>query len=96
MFHSCTSLTATPTLPAATLANYCYDSMFSDCSNLTAAPALPATQLAASCYLGMFSGCSKVNDIYIPNLTEPEYNTEKSVKNSGDLGREGNATFHFK
>ena len=34
MFYGCTSLTATPSLPATTLANYCYSSMFRGCSKI--------------------------------------------------------------
>ena len=51
------------TLPATTLAEYCYSSMFSGCTGLTAAPTLPATTLAESCYSDMFSGCTGLNKI---------------------------------
>lgn len=34
MFSGCTSLTASPVLPATVLQPYCYNEMFSDCSNL--------------------------------------------------------------
>ena len=36
MFHSCTSLTQAPALPATTLADYCYAWMFDSCSSLSA------------------------------------------------------------
>ena len=45
-------------LPATTLANYCYESMFEGCTSLTTAPELPATTLAESCYNSMFYGCT--------------------------------------
>ena len=60
MFSNCSSLTHAPSLPATTLANYCYSSMFSNCSSLTHAPSLPATTLANYCYNGMFNGCSSL------------------------------------
>ena len=34
MFHSCTSLTTAPALPATTLAQSCYDNMFGGCTSL--------------------------------------------------------------
>lgn len=89
-------MTAAPELPATTLAGYCYAEMFQGCSSLTAAPKLPATSLADHCYFEIFLNDTNVNDIYIPNLTESAYNTEKAAKSSGDLGREGLATFHYK
>ena len=60
LFSGCTSLTSAPALPAATLADHCYDSMFSGCTSLTSAPALPAATLAIYCYYGMFSGCTSL------------------------------------
>ena len=51
------------TLPATTLANYCYSCysyMFYNCSSLTTAPELPATTLADSCYYAMFYGCTNL------------------------------------
>ena len=51
------------TLPATTLANYCYGCysyMFYNCSSLTTAPELPATTLADSCYYAMFYGCTNL------------------------------------
>ena len=62
MFSGCTSLTATPALPATTLATYCYRWMFQDCTSLTTAPALPATTLAQYCYYGMFYGCTSLTN----------------------------------
>ena len=47
-------------LPATTLATYCYCSMFQGCTNLTSAPELPATTLASSCYYYMFYGCTSL------------------------------------
>ena len=60
MFYNCTSLVNAPELPAATLADGCYQSMFSYCSSLTEAPELPATTLARGCYGSMFNGCTKL------------------------------------
>ena len=51
-------LVSAPSLPATTLAAYCYAEMFSGCTGLTQAPSLPATTLADYCYGGMFSGCT--------------------------------------
>ena len=48
------------TLPATTLASYCYNYMFQNCKSLTQSPALPATTLAKNCYDNMFSGCSSL------------------------------------
>ena len=48
------------TLPARTLADYCYYYMFYGCTNLTEAPALPATTLASFCYRSMFEGCTNL------------------------------------
>ncbi|MEE3440544.1 MAG: hypothetical protein VZR07_11400, partial [Ruminococcus sp.] len=47
-------------LPATTLANYCYNGMFSGCTSLTSAPVLPATTLANYCYYTMFNGCTSL------------------------------------
>ena len=52
--------TSAPTLPATTLAEWCYSSMFAGCSSLTTAPALPATTLAESCYEFMFTACTSL------------------------------------
>ena len=60
MFHSCTALTKAPSLPATTLANYCYQNMFHSCTALTKAPALPATTLANRCYVDMFQDCTSL------------------------------------
>ena len=47
-------------LPASTLANYCYEYMFYGCRNLTTAPELPAKTLAEGCYNDMFLGCTSL------------------------------------
>ena len=47
-------------LPATTLANYCYYRMFQGCSSLTNAPKLPATTLPGYCYYAMFLGCTSL------------------------------------
>ena len=48
------------TLPATTLASYCYYYMFAGCTSLTSAPELPATTLAERCYTYMFQGCTSL------------------------------------
>lgn len=58
MFWDCSNLTASPALPATTLASTCYGWMFRGCSSLATAPALPATTLAQSCYQAMFSNAT--------------------------------------
>ena len=47
-------------LPAATLADGCYNEMFYGCSLLTSAPALPATTAVLSCYSNMFGYCTSL------------------------------------
>ena len=47
-------------LPAMTLAPYCYYRMFSGCTSLTTAPKLPAMTLADGCYYIMFDGCTSL------------------------------------
>ena len=63
LFSDCTGLTSAPDLPAAELAEHCYQNMFRGCTSLTKAPTLPATELAAWCYFGMFYGCTSLNYI---------------------------------
>ena len=60
LFYLNTQLRTAPSLPATTLASYCYLQMFSGCSSLTQAPALAATTLADNCYQEMFSGCTSL------------------------------------
>ena len=47
-------------LPAATLANDCYERMFEGCTSLTTAPELPARTMVEQCYNGMFQGCTNL------------------------------------
>jgi len=47
-------------LPATTLATYCYDHMFFNCTSLTKAPVLSATTLETYCYRYMFYGCTSL------------------------------------
>ena len=47
-------------LPATTLANFCYYGMFQGCTSLTMAPQLPATVLTNYCYSNMFQGCTSL------------------------------------
>ena len=69
LFQYCTSLVDASqlTLPATTLADWCYVEMFGDCSNLSAGPqTLPAATLAEWCYASMFWQCtSLVSSPYI-------------------------------
>ena len=58
MFYGCTGMTQAPTLPATTLADFCYEAMFRGCTGLTQAPTLPATILAIGCYETMFRDCT--------------------------------------
>ena len=70
LFKNCVALTSAPTLPATTLAEWCYFSMFRNCTSLVNAPALPATTLADYCYRSMFYGCtSLVNAPALPAET---------------------------
>ena len=70
MFSLCTSLVTSPSLPATTLKESCYDNMFADCTSLVTEPELPSTTLAAYCYSTMFQNCSKlVNSPTLPANT---------------------------
>ena len=61
-------------LPATTLASYCYKNMFQSCTRLTTAPVLPATTLVNYCYQNMFSGCtSLVTAPELPATTLKDY-----------------------
>ena len=62
LFDGCTTVVNAKdlSLPATTLANYCYRSMFEDCTSLTSVPELPATTLANYCYYRMFKGCTSL------------------------------------
>ena len=62
LFGECTGLTSAEnlSLPATTLANYCYAGLFWDCSGLAVAPVLPATTLVEVCYDYMFQGCTSL------------------------------------
>lgn len=61
LFDYCTSLKTSPSLPATTLAYYCYWYMFEG-SGITKTPALPATTLAEWCYYRMFTGCTSLTE----------------------------------
>ena len=47
-------------LPATTLADYCYGIMFYNCTGLTTAPELSSTTMARYCYVSMFKGCTSL------------------------------------
>ena len=80
MFQNCTSLTSVSndfSLPATSLAPYCYQYMFNGCTSLTSIPTnlLPATNLNATrdaryCYYYMFKGCTSLTNV--PNLPATE------------------------
>ena len=66
-------------LPATTLADYCYKSMFYSCTSLTTTPSiLPATILADQCYYQMFYGCTSLTtapaELPATTLTDDCYN----------------------
>jgi hypothetical protein len=61
-----------PSLPATTLAPYCYRGMFYS-TPLSTLPALPATNPATSCYNNMFRYCSNIK---ISKTQEWEYQNE--------------------
>ena len=57
-------------LPAITLAPYCYYRMFDGCTSLISVPKLPAMTLANSCYRDMFSGCTSLTTApKLPSMT---------------------------
>ena len=60
LFLRNTELRTSPSLPAQSLADYCYYEMFNGCTALTTAPELPAEILANNCYEYMFSGCTSL------------------------------------
>ena len=61
LFNNCTALTSAPSLPATTLAPYCYQYMFQGCTGLTTVQAtLPATTLFSNCYSYMFKHCTSL------------------------------------
>ena len=67
LFYNCVGIISAQalSLPATTLAQYCYGSMFSGCTALTSTPALPAMTLASNCYGSMFNDCTSL-------ITAPE------------------------
>lgn len=74
IFQWCTSLTASPELPATTLALNCYYDMFFWCTSLTTAPTLPATTLAERCYREMFYQCTSLTTLpSLPATTLTNY-----------------------
>ena len=69
LFFGNTELRTSPSLPAQSLADYCYHAMFNGCTALTTAPTLPAEILANNCYEYMFSDCTALT-------TAPELRAE--------------------
>ena len=69
LFLGNTELRTSPSLPAQSLADYCYYEMFNGCTALTTAPELPAESLANNCYEYMFSDCTALT-------TAPELRAE--------------------
>ena len=77
LFDGCTSLTTPPSsLPATTLANYCYQFMFNGCTSLTTAPSISATSVPESAFSNMFNNCSSLT-------TAPDLKQVTSVGTSG-------------
>ena len=71
-FNGCTSLIASPKLPATKIYGNCYNAMFYGCTNLTEAPELPAMTLETYCYNAMFNSCvslTKAPKLLAPVLT---------------------------
>ena len=62
LFNLNEELRTAPSLPAQSLASYCYYAMFRVCTSLTTAPKLPAETLADYCYTEMFLGCSALTE----------------------------------
>ena len=61
-------------LPATTLADYCYQNMFFGCSSLTTPPELPATTLTYYCYSNMFEDCTSLTTApELPATTLADY-----------------------
>ena len=76
LFYNNTNLISAKniSLPATTLANYCYYYMFAGCTSLTSVPELPATTLAERCYSYMFSGCTSLTSTpELPATTLADY-----------------------
>ena len=72
LFNGCDGLTSAEnmSLPATTLANYCYYNMFQGCTSLRTAPSvLPATTLANYCYGNMFNGCTSLTTAPVLSAT---------------------------
>jgi hypothetical protein len=69
MFRGCTSLTTAPSLPATTLADYCYDGMFSGCTNLNYIKCLATDISANSCTFGWVSGVASSGTFVTPSTT---------------------------
>ena len=55
-FSGCSSLTSIPSLPALTMAPYCYCEMLKNTA-ITTPPELPSTKLAPYCYRNLFENC---------------------------------------
>jgi len=70
MFRDCTGLETPPaSLPADSLAAYCYDGMFRECSALVSSPAISATNTAPYSCEFMFHACKSLTDG--PALMDP-------------------------
>ena len=71
LFDGCTSLTTPPSsLPATTLANYCYQFMFNGCTSLTTAPDLKqVTSVGTSGMQNMYYRCSSLTTAYAPTVS---------------------------
>ncbi len=58
-----TTIINTPSLPAVSLKESCYDHMFAGCESLSSITELPAMKMYPSCYKHMFSGCTSLDSM---------------------------------
>lgn len=68
LFSSCVYLTSIPSLPALTMAPYCYCEMLKNTA-ITTPPALPSTNLAEYCYKNMLEGTPITTPPALPATT---------------------------
>lgn len=76
LFKNCSGLTSIEnlSLPATTLADFCYSYMFTGCTSLANSTELPATTATRYCYSHMFGGCeSLVKAPKLPATTLADY-----------------------
>lgn len=64
MFDGCSSLEASPILPATTLQNYCYYQMFDGCSSLSEVTCLATDISAPDCTTGWLNNVAASGTFY--------------------------------